>query len=473
MIGHWVSRVARQVGNGPGVRRSLCVQTKGFVNHPKAGVVSVTRPVNPNQKKKEASEGDLVALNGALNKNSAHDAMLAFRSLITVGFSLSVPCHEKLLATVAQTGRVADLVAIMSECPGDMPTTTAIVTIAEPLLLSGNTTVFADFLRAYVVDGASESMDVSAVLDAIVYARAKRYSAQTAVTAPEAAGMNDIIDLLETAPVRSSSSSSSGSSSSSSSSSSSGRRSSTSIYPGELGDMLWRARLFQLVEAEMGAPGVTADFLDVFTLWPPLVPPAVELQCNLLVEDRDNVDAGTPLEIFDLTASVTRAAGAGGHTLLRADVFRKGWQGDDLDTLLSDATQHAFESSVNEMMELMARDSSADEHDGYGLGLALDADEGEDSLEPPVSSIEVDFHISHVGDDVDHLDLIGLSDLRDSGTMDLEGYEEMTGYEILAGMGGGTAKGPPGRKVATAGLPAHLNDLSAQLGNVLAEDEFW
>jgi hypothetical protein len=243
------------------------------------------------------------------------------------------------------------------------------------------------------------------------------------------------------------------------------------MYPGELGDMLWRARLFQLVEAEMGAPGATADFLDVFTLWPPLVPPAAELQCDLLVEDRDNVDAGTPLEIFDLTASVAQAARAGGHTLLRADVFRKGWQGDDLDTLLSDATQHAFESSVNETMELMARDSSADEHDGYGLGLELVADEDEDSLEPPVPNFDVDFHISHIGDDVDHLDLIDMSEMRDS--VDLEGYEKMTGYEILAGIGGGTAKGPPGRMVAMAGLPAHLNDLSAQLGNVLAEDEFW
>ena len=67
----------------------------------------------------------------------------------------------------------------MSKCPGGVPTTTAIVTIAEPLLLSGNTTDFADFLRAYVMDGA-EYMDVSAVLDAIVYVRAKRYSAQTA-----------------------------------------------------------------------------------------------------------------------------------------------------------------------------------------------------------------------------------------------------------------------------------------------------
>jgi len=88
------------------------------------------------------------------------------------------------------------------------------------------------------------------------------------------------------------------------------------------------------VEAE------TADFLDVFTLWPPLVPPTAELQCELLVQDMDNVDAGTPLEIFDLTASVTRTVGAGTHTLLRADVFRNGWQGDDLDALLSDATQH-------------------------------------------------------------------------------------------------------------------------------------
>ena len=157
-----------------------------------------------------------------------------------VSFSLSVPCHEKLLATVAQAGRVADLVAIMSECPGGVLTTTAIVTIAEALLLSGNTTVFADFLRAYVVDDVSESMDVSAVLNAIVYARAKRYSTQTAVTAPEVAVMIDIIDLLETAPVHSSSSiSSSGSSSSSScSSSSSGSSSSSSMCPGELGDML-------------------------------------------------------------------------------------------------------------------------------------------------------------------------------------------------------------------------------------------
>lgn len=245
----------------------------------------------------------------------------------------------------------------------------------------------------------------------------------------------------------------------------------------------------------MSAPGCSADFLDVFTLWPPLLLPERALRCRLIPEDKDSVDAGCPMGLADLTHSLMErqrenpAEQDTGHVLLCSDAFKLGIE--DLPTLLEEAAQDAFEEGVSDFLVMTTQGGTAVDmfpivHMHDTMEDELDLDDGGDAselsgvagstadvdagvegnddalLEPPVHvSMDVEVRGMGLGIDADGSSFI----VRVAG---LEDALRLGEGEAAAG-----ALGPCGRRgvIASAGLPTVLNDLTAQMHEVDVHDD--
>jgi hypothetical protein len=414
--------------------------------------------------------------------------MQAFESLSNIGFPLSIPCRKRLLNIVCEAGRIDDVVTILSGSPQNVPTTDCLVMAAAPLLITGNTELFAKFLKTYLETSNHEEIDIMTILDAVIYFRARRFGSQTIVTETEASGMRSILDAFDD-------------------------------YYNVLVEnhhyepimVIWHARLYQLSEAEMSCrPGSMAEFLDCITMFPPIYRPNTHSHMttsisnsihniststntntntgtstttnnsgfNFIPEDKDDVIFGSSLYINDLTSEIN-AEMNGTHVCLRTDIFKYDNDYESMDVLLQEGAETALMSSINDWTDYIEMQMSPEDGEGEGESESEGQVGSESNIDSDLFDTS-DLNVEIGDDDGDNETELFFED--NDGEHGTGSFSMVSSYTSIDDMdidfhivtvtnddfeeldqGHASTQGPAGSMVGTAGVPEWgLNDLTHQ-----------
>jgi hypothetical protein len=134
-----------------------------------------------------------------------NDAIKAYMRLHNMGVKLDISGKERLLNTLALSCRLKELLLVLNH---HSVTDNDLVVAAEPLIMSGNVTLFADLLNKYLhykkslSDPVQCSEKVARVIRGIMFARLRRFIDHSDPSFEENEGMSEIFTMLDSYHIR-------------------------------------------------------------------------------------------------------------------------------------------------------------------------------------------------------------------------------------------------------------------------------
>jgi len=351
-----------------------------------------------------------------------------FRSENRVGLELD------MMKDNATFSRMLNLLRTDEKAVKRASTTSGLLRIAAPLLVSGNTQLYATILKKYLNETEPEEIDDILVLDSIAIARAIRFASALQVTHEERNGMMSIFETFEAYLADDLDEDEKSLNTATTAATVTDDEEDEEEDDGDDGDVSGeafavRARIYQMVQAEQvdpGSPRGSEVYLATLSMWPLYWEPQTFEFVN---EDKDAVMGSRPFN--DLTAA---CVSDDTHVLLLRNIFK---EQDRLNELLGDGNH--WERAVNGTIESLV--VSVHEMTENDVGVA---EEGEE-------------------DDNDDDSLFDEED--DDDEDDDHEYDEYMKTHVIEN---GTLSGLISQ-IGTSGVPIfHLNDISSQFkGTIL------
>ena len=128
-----------------------------------------------------------------------NDALKVYAKLKSKNEKLDAPGRNRLLAALSSECRIKEILAITKE---NSVTDCDLVTISQPLIMSGNMKLFVEIFRRFlnqkcIVNVPEESERVARVIRSIIYARMRRHIQCSDLTRDERSAIKETLTLLE------------------------------------------------------------------------------------------------------------------------------------------------------------------------------------------------------------------------------------------------------------------------------------